>query len=109
MPLRKPVTSSRGPGQFPRRWNLYQPGWTRKYQIGEHQDAPAFAVMPYMGWFGKARMTLHADSHKKSAVVAKVKKPSFTFHNRNGSRSSSQQETRKMISWNSSRRSQSAS
>lgn len=84
-PQRKPVDSSRaGPGQFPQRWNLYQPGWTRKFQIGTHQDSPVFCVTPHMGWFGKARIKLHADAHKKSAVVAMVKKPVWTMHNRNG-------------------------
>lgn len=66
---------SGGPGNFPQKWHLYQPGWTRQFKIGERQDAPLFAVVPHTGWFGRPRLTLHAGEGKKSDVVAAVKKP----------------------------------
>lgn len=81
LPQRPPPGSpARGPGRFPPRWNLYQPsGWTRKFKIGECQDAPLFAVVPHSGWFGRPRLTLHAGSGAKSAVVAAVRKTSSSF------------------------------
>lgn len=76
--------ASQGPGKFPQKWHLYQPGWTRKFKIGEHQDAPLFAVIPHSGWFGRPRLTLHTGAGRKSDVLAVVKKSSFSLRNRAG-------------------------
>lgn len=74
-PQAHPNPQSKGLGRLPQAWHIYQSGWTRKFEIGEHQNAPHFAVISHTGWFGRPRLTLHSGAGSKSDVVATVKKP----------------------------------